>query len=125
MNEWLTNRELVNELGCHINWPGKILSRGEIPPELYKRNNSNHLLFHKSLVPILQKKYHYWNDNRFEDVQPADAVPYDGYILRPSEIAVLEEIRHKNGYRAMHYTTCSLTELIAMGGDRPNNYVNC
>ena len=124
MNDWLTNKELVNELGCHINWPSKLLGRGEIPPELYKRNGSKHLMFHKSIIPILKKKYQYWNNSKYEDVQPADAVPYDGYILRPSEIAILEGIRRKNGYRAMHYTNLSLTELIAMGGDKQNNYAN-
>ena len=121
MDEWITTKELVDELGCHINWPSKMLARGEIPPELYKRNGSKHLFFHRSLIPILRNKYQYWKNSKFEDVQPEDAVAYDGYVLRPKEIATLEEIRRRNGYRAMHYTNLSLTELIAMGGDRQNN----
>jgi len=124
MDEWITNKELADAVGCHINWPGKLIGRGEIPPELYKRIGNNRLLFQRSLIPVLKQKYQAWINRENADELPSDAVEYDGYVLRPNEIAVLEEIRRKNGYRTMHYTNLSLTELIAIGGDKQNNYVN-
>lgn len=126
MKEWLTVAELSAEIGCNYKWPSKILNRGEIPAKYYKRGKGSQLLFHCSSIPFLKEKY---DDRKVwiyeKDITPDEAVPYDGYLLTPSEIARLEEVRRQNGYRAMHYTTLSLTELIAMGGDKQNNYVNC
>lgn len=126
MKEWLTVAELSAEIGCDYNWPSKILNKGEIPSEYYKRYHGNRLLFHCSVVPILKEKYKarmVWNYEK--NIKPDNAIPYDGYLLTPSEIARLEEVRRNNGYRAMHYTNLSLTELIAMGGDKQNNYAHC
>lgn len=126
MKEWLTVAELSDELGCNPKWPSKILNKGEIPQQYYKRINGKQLLFHCSAIPMLREKYTKrcaWIYEKNITV-PEDAVDYDGYLLTPSEIARLEEVRRNNDYRASHYTNLSLTELIAMGGDKQNYAFN-
>lgn len=120
MEEWLTLEEMSKAANYCKNTLDKRARQGKLPEGTVKWENRKRL-YHTSLIPFLKERKAEWTRHQL-DIQPDDAVPYDGYLLKPDEIARLELVRRRNGYRAMHYTTKSLTELIAMGGDRQNNY---
>ena len=121
--EWLTLEQMAKAADYCKNTLEKRARQGKLPEHLTKWIGRQRF-YHRDLIPILQERKSWWVKHQ-EDAQPTDVVPYDGYLLRPEEIERLELIRRQNGYRVAHYTNLSLTELIAMGGDRPNNYVNC
>lgn len=118
--EWLTLEEMAKAANYCKNTLDKRARHGRLP-EGTTRWEDHKRLYHRSLIPILVQNKKNWLNHQM-DLPPDDAVPYDGYLLKPDEIARLELVRRRNGYRTMHWTTKSLTELIAMGGDRQNNY---
>lgn len=117
MKEWLTTDEMAEAVGFYRETLAKKFRKGKYPPDKVKRTDKGKPLFHCSLIPILKEHKATWLAYQEDALDPKDAVPYDGYLLRPDEIARLEQVRWNNGYRAAHWTTKSLTELIAMGGD--------
>lgn len=122
--EWLTTREIIKEAKCSPEWLSKLYSKGELSADTrIKDQDKRANLYHKSIIPLLiaRKQRAKKIDEGFM-TQPKEAIAYDGYVLTPDEIRNLEAVRCRNGYRAMHYTHMSVTELIAIGGDKQNNY---
>lgn len=122
--EWYTSKEIIKEVKCTREWISKLYTKGELPADTRIQRHKNNL-YHKSIIPVLKERKR--RSKKVEEgfmIQPADAIEYDGYILTPDEIRNLETVRCRNGYRAVHYTHLSVTELIAMGGDKQNNYEN-
>ena len=116
MKEWLTPNELADATGYYKETIERRFRKGKFPENKIQRLPGKKHLYHCSLIPIMKEHKAMWLSYQ-EDAEPKDAVPYDGYLLRPDEIARLEQVRRNNGYRVAHWTTKSLTELIAMGGD--------
>lgn len=117
--EWLTLEQMSKAADYCRSTLEKRVRQGKLPEEFLKWVG-NRRYYHRDLIPILRDRKSIWIRHQ-ADLQPDTAIPYDGYMLKPEEIERLEEVRRQNGYRAAHYTNLSLTELIAMGGDKQNN----
>ena len=115
--EWLTSQEVSDITGYGIYTLSDMVSEGIIPLEKTKWESRKRRFYHNSILPGLIERR-----KRYEEEQsgapPKDAVEYDGFLLTPDAIRRLEAVRERNGYRAIHWTDQSITELIAIGGDR-------
>ena len=115
--EWLTSQEVSDITGYGIYTLSDMVSEGIIPLEKTKWESRKRRFYHNSILPGLIERR-----KRYEEEQsgapPKDAVEYDGFLLTPDAIRRLEAVRERNGYRAIHWTDKSITELIAIGGDR-------
>lgn len=119
--EWLTLDEMSEAANYCKNTLEKRARQGKLPEGTTKWVKRQRY-YHHSLIPLLKEHKEEWLRHQL-DLQPDDVVPYDGYLLKPEEIERLELVRRQNGYRAVHWTTKSLSELIAMGGDN-KSYAN-
>lgn len=107
---WLTCSELAIETEYSKGYICALVKRNEIQADKTALIGG-HRFFHISVVEQLverRKEYHK------ETSCPPDAIEYDGFVLSPDAILRLEEVRERNGYRAIHWTPFSPVELMAM-----------
>ena len=115
--EWLTSQEVFDKTGYGIYTLSDMVSKGIIPIEKTKWETGRRRFYHNSILPgLIERRKRYMEEQ--SGGPPKDAIEYDGFLLTPDAIRRLEAVRQRNGYRAIHWTDKSITELIAIGGDR-------